>query len=419
MEEYDVIVVGGGPAGARAARAAAEGGADVLMLERRREAGRPVQCAGLVTPRVFAHNGSRGSVVNEVRGSHFHSPSGHRVTLDAGDVKAYVIDRSRFDKEVLTDAVRAGSGLRMGCLAVDARYDDGGDGVLVSTVRGGAGETLRCRVLIGADGPGSVVRRAFGLSRPREMLTGAQAEVPCAGVDPGFVHIFTGAGVAPGYFAWAIPAEDAGGGVRLMRVGLCTPKGSRKPADGLRRLLVSEIFRDAVGASGGSVPAGDLGAAGLTVSHLAIGGGVIPLGPARESCADSVMIAGDAASMAKPTSGGGVYTGLTAGEICGRVAAGAVKAGDTSKKALYAYQKEWMGSFGKELKKGLTLRRAFMNLDDAKIEKAFDIIDDPKLLELIVRKGDIDYPVGVAKAVLKKAPRLMTFAGPLLKAMLF
>jgi digeranylgeranylglycerophospholipid reductase len=413
MEEHDVIVAGGGPAGARAARAAAEEGVDTLLLERRREAGRPIQCAGLVTPRVFAHNESRVSVVNEVRGSRFHSPSGRRITIDAGKVKAFVIDRGIFDKEMLADAGRAGAEVRMGCRLESAGYvrEDGGSGegggqVEVRVSRGGVRETLRCRVLIGADGPGSVVRRAFGLAGPKEMLAGAQVEVPVKGADQDFVSVFTGEEVASGYFAWAIPAEDMGGGARLMRVGLCVPAGRGGPWGRLFRFLGSDLFSAGVGEpSQGSV--------------LSLGGGLIPLGPSKESCADSVMLAGDAASMAKPTSGGGVFTGLTAGEISGRAAAGACRAGDTSKKALLAYQREWMAAFGKELKKGLTLRRAFMNLDDAKIEKAFSIIDDPKIIELIESKGDIDYPVGMAKAVLKKAPKLMSFAGPVLKAVLF
>ena len=257
MEEHDVIVAGGGPAGARAARAAAEEGADTLLLERRREAGRPIQCAGLVTPRVFTHNESRGSVVNEVRGSRFHSPSGRRITIDAGKVKAHVIDRGIFDKELLAGAGRAGAEVRMGCRVTGATYtQEGGGGVEVSISKDGVEETLHCRVLIGADGPGSVVRRAFGLPGPKEMLAGAQVEVPVKGADPDFVSVFTGEDVASGYFAWAIPAEDMGGGTRLVRVGLCIPSGRGGPRDRLFRFLGSDLFRDNVGEDEGCLAGG-------------------------------------------------------------------------------------------------------------------------------------------------------------------
>jgi hypothetical protein len=70
------------------------------------------------------------------------------------------------------------------------------------------------------------------------------------------------------------------------------------------------------------------------------------------------------------------------------------------------------------LKRAKALRKIYIGLKDKHLEEGFKVLDDEKTRSFIIKYGDIDYPSGLTKAVLKKAPRLMKFAGPVLKSLI-
>ena len=79
MTAYDVVVVGGGPVGAVAARHAAEVGARVLLIEQGECTGEPARCTGLVSPPTLDLLGvSTASLLREIRGGILHAPGGRR-----------------------------------------------------------------------------------------------------------------------------------------------------------------------------------------------------------------------------------------------------------------------------------------------------------------------------------------------------
>ncbi|MBX8643667.1 MAG: FAD-dependent oxidoreductase, partial [Thermoplasmata archaeon] len=85
-DEYDVIVVGAGPAGSTAARYAAMHGADVLLIEKRQEIGSPVRCGEGVSMEIFRHVDIKPDpswFVNQVTGARIFGPSGKHLLIDA------------------------------------------------------------------------------------------------------------------------------------------------------------------------------------------------------------------------------------------------------------------------------------------------------------------------------------------------
>lgn len=390
-EAFDVVVIGAGPVGGHTARHLAEAGYEVALVEEHREVGEPVQCGGIFTPRVMDLVDARNTIQTEIRGCEFYSPSGRELVVDGGETEAVVVDRAAFDREVVRQALQAGTVPFLGTLATGVERREGG---LVVQTRGNAGPgELRCKLLVGADGVKGNVTKWFRMGYPYRILPGFEVEVAGAAYTPGYVKVFTGREVAPGFFAWMVPTGHTA------RVGLCLDRGNAKA-------YVDRMFTQG--------PAAPFLREARNLGYI-IGG--IPIGAPKRTYDDGVMIVGDAAFQAKATSGGGIYTGLVCAEACARTGIEALEAGDLSADFLSRYEKRWKAAIGKELRRYLFLHKAFAKLSDAQMEELFDILRNPRLLEIINRRGDIDYPLRAILPLVREEPRLLKFLGPALRAL--
>jgi len=379
MLAYDIIVVGGGPAGATAARVAAGNGVKVLLVEEHPQVGQPVRCTGLLSRRGFAEAGvGSTSILREVRGALVGAPNGYGLKIAAPETKAYVLNRTLFDRELAAEAKRTGVELWTASKAIGL-----GEGEL-EIARESREEgrkalrpyKVRTKIVIGADGPKSQVAEWSGLGGPEELLYTLQAELPYRPEREEFVELFLSKGIAPGLFAWAVPSSPG-----TARVGLGTAqKGALRAC--FERLM--DRF------------AGD---------PVTINGGLIPIGPPPRTVADHVLLVGDAAAQAKPTSGGGLYTGLVCAKIAGEVAAHAIKDGNTSVEALGEYERRWRRLLGRELRFGMLFHKLFASLSDDELNRIIAALDDPEVLGIISEYGDIDYPSLLIKELAKR-PRL-------------
>jgi len=378
MERVDLLVVGGGPSGAVAARAAAEAGARVRIVERRRPGDPPPACTGLVSPRTLGALGAAdASIVREIRAARLHAPGGRSAELRGSTVKAVVLDRARLEEDLLDRARSAGVEIETETDAI------GFDGRTV-TVRGPRGaRAIAPAVLIGADGPASAVAAWCGLEPP-PVAIGAQAvvEAPVGASDR--VDVYAGESVAPGFFAWAVPAEEG-----RVRVGLLCDPGD-DPAGRLDRLL-RERFPDAP-----------------VVARTA---GAVPGAPAARTVAGRVILVGDAAGQVKPISGGGLYTGGVCARIAGEIAAAAAHRGDPAR-GLASYEAAWREAIGEELRFGVAARRALRAFSDAEIDAAVERLFDPELASFLAEAADIDRPSRLVGDLLRRRalwPKLLPF----------
>ncbi|MFQ5553015.1 MAG: NAD(P)/FAD-dependent oxidoreductase [Thermoplasmata archaeon] len=389
-EAFDALVIGGGPVGGFAAQKIAEAGLSVAILEEHREIGEPVQCGGIFTPRVMDMVDCRNTILTDIRGCEFYAPSGQELVVDGGETEAVVVDRAAFDREVVKGALQAGATAFLGTLATSVERN-GGD-LLVHARGNGEAESFRCKVLVGADGVKGNVTGWFGLGRPYRILPGFEADVVGAEYSPGYVKVFTGEAVAPGFFAWLVP------GAHSARAGLCLGGGNA-------RQYLDRMFTDG--------PPARFLAEAQTLGYI-IGG--IPIGVAKRTYDEGVMIVGDAAYQAKATSGGGIFTGLVCAEACAQTAVEALKTGDTSAAFLSRYERRWKEAIGRELSLYLYLHKAFVKLSDPQLENLFTLLQNPRLLRIINEEGDIDYPGRAILALLKEEPRLLKFLGPAIRA---
>jgi digeranylgeranylglycerophospholipid reductase len=310
MERYDVVVVGAGPAGSLAGRAAADGGARTLLLDHRRELGHPVQCGEFVPapdeladlfecPDLIAgaFEIPANTTLRETHWMSCVSPYGHRFRFP---LHGATVSRRAFDKALAYRAEGAGAELRFP-LGVTGLAPDG--------VRTTGGGVISARVVIGADGPLSTVGRAAGMVPPRTLFRMITATVD--GTPGDDIALYFGRD-APGGYAWAFPRSTD------MNVGLgvaTLPRGRS-----LTDLLARFLDRQGLGPSREPTR------------------WWVPLGPPPASLVrGAVALCGDAANLVMATNGGGIPTAMLSGWLAGRAAAQTARTGAP----LSAYDDAW------------------------------------------------------------------------------
>jgi digeranylgeranylglycerophospholipid reductase len=384
----DVAVVGGGPVGSRTASLLAKAGFSVEILEENREVGRPVQCAGLVSPRTHEMLG-KPRALNLLKGARVHSALGTVLEVRASEPRAIVIDRSEADKLVAAEAVEAGARLRLGWLLSKLEMKTG-----CISVYSTDGRKEDARLVIGADGASSAVRRLSGIEPPGELLPAFEYEMAC-GDDAALsdtVDIWLGSDVAPGFFGWTIPTGST------LRVGLAVCPGEINAKARLDALVST---------------------AGLDGSRvLGSYAGLLPIGTVAKPYADRVMLVGDSAGHVKPLSGGGLYTGLIAAQACAKVACTSLGSGALDGSSLSSYSEELKYALGSEVTRASSLRAIFKSLDDKKLDSTLKTLSKPSAVALVAREGDIDFPSRLSKGLLAKCPSLLGLAPRALKSLL-
>jgi digeranylgeranylglycerophospholipid reductase len=213
MSEYDVIVVGSGPAGSSAAKAAAERGAKTLLLEEHRTIGVPSHCAG-----VF-HSNERTDILEDILRSmsprviirrpeeftdqHIYAPDGKVLQTNPWPSWRWVIDRALFDQELAKQAVKAGTELVLGTRVTGLKKQ--GERIVGVTTNSKNLPEVPGKVVIAADGIAGGVRgiaRWEGLIRPGQTCAGG-ITMELTGIKDASLKggMYTGSFLNKGWFA--------------------------------------------------------------------------------------------------------------------------------------------------------------------------------------------------------------------------
>ncbi|MEI8003655.1 MAG: NAD(P)/FAD-dependent oxidoreductase, partial [Methanothrix sp.] len=242
----DLIVVGGGPGGSMAAKAAAQAGLKVVMLEKRQEIGDPVRCAEGVSKRALYRmmKPEPEWISSEVKGARIHAPDGTCIIMSedkSGGEVGYVLERKIFDRGLAMQAAQAGAKVLVKTRALGLLRKDGAI-CGVSAMRIGEPLQIEAPLIIGADGVESKVGRWAGIDttlKLDDIESCAQFLVHDASIDDEYTEFFLGNNIAPSGYAWSFPKGD-----KMANIGLGIQGSRSKPGEALRllRLFMKSRF---------------------------------------------------------------------------------------------------------------------------------------------------------------------------------
>lgn len=363
---HDAIVVGAGSAGSQAATSLAQRGYSVLVLEEHPQIGVPTNCSGLIGAEAFERfDLPRDSVIREFDSATFFSPKGNAARVGVDRVMAYVVRRCEFDQSMARRAVACGADYHLGVRCVGLEYE--GDCVKLSVLKRepGGGEipmSYRARAVVLATGVRYGLIQNLGIERPPKFLQAAQVEVEMEGLAG--VEVYLGREVAPGSFAWAIPAGA------LARVGVCD---GRQAIPYLRRFLRHPSI-----------------ASRLRSGEVQIKSKAIPVSNVSRTFLDRILLVGDTAGQVKVTTGGGISYGVLCGDLAAATLDHAFRLGDLTERVLAEYERRWRHEIGVELRVGNFFRRLGGMLSDEQIDHLICAYHESDLPDLVKRRADFE-----------------------------
>jgi geranylgeranyl reductase family protein len=387
----DILVVGSGPSGSTIAKKLSEYGYKVAIVEEHVSVGLPVQCTGLISPETISLSQYKGHILNTIYGANIFSPSLKKYEFSASISKAVVIDRRDFDRSLINEASKKGVEILLQHKFISYQIEENN---IVSKIKTNEGLIeIKSKILVGADGFGSTVRKRAKIPGPKEMLSAYEMEVSTKELDSKKVEVYFGNIIAPSFFGWVVPAEN------FYRIGIAALTNNNNA------LHYFEKFKKAF-MSVHNLQEKD-------IKDLSIITGGIPIGIMKSFTYKNIVLVGDAASTIKPISGGGIYYGILSSIVASKYISEAIDSNDLTK--LKMYEKIWYSSYGKEIKKGYSLRKIFKSLNDKDIESLLKLLNDENLIK-IVTDGNIDKPSELAKLLIKKFPTIAKMLLPKIKS---
>jgi len=349
-QPYDIVIAGGGPAGATLAWKLASQGVKVLVLERTRFPREKV-CGDYVEPRGLRILGQMGGLAALEATSPL--PITHSSTWVDGRCEysgkipfygvhntlpphGYIVPRHVLDTLLLDIAAKQGAEVHYESYVTGFTWNgsSGRDGVAVQVQRGGASESWRAHAIVGADGVNSVVARTAGLlvNDPRHIALSQRAYVTGYSGRLGEAAFFFDAEFFPGY-AWMFPMS---GGMANIGVGILKETCQREG------IAVPELFLQFFAKLKASHPA----CRRMKLSKPAIGGIVKTYGCAGPNYFDRGLLVGDAGCFVDPMTGEGITPAMESALLAARVLMRALQDGNFGPAALSIYEKEHRDYFG-------------------------------------------------------------------------
>lgn len=328
-----VLIVGGGPAGATAARFLSKNGLDVILLERNLSFVKP--CGGGIPLNTFEEFGIPKAVIKkEVKVVRMVSPMGERLDIELRDGGLAIVERGEFDRALRNEAEKHGTKVIEGKFVRILGYKP----YRVEANIGEAKAEIVSEYIIAADGVNSKLRTALGI-KSQSFFTASEC---IKGVKTDFCEFWFGSSHAPNFYSWVFPAVD----------GISIGTSSSEPG---KIKVLFERFTERRGIT----------SEGQKRIYR------IPIWKGKLYNKGNIIFAGDSAGQVLPFAYEGIYYAMKAGEF----AAGAI-----IEEKVDNYKKMWKAGFQKRFTLMDKLRKFFLKDDDS-AEKLIALHKRPEVQE--------------------------------------
>ena len=346
----NISVIGGGPAGSYCAYLLAKKGHKVELFERLNQIGNPVQCTGILSDYFLKlMPPSKKFVINKINKTRIRAPNGEYIETK---IKTnYVICRKKFDNFLINKAKNAGVKIYLNHNLTNIK-----DNILFFGEK-----KKKTNIIVGADGPLSTVAKLSGLFVNRTFLVGTQVEGYIKKKD-NIVDFFP----YIGSYAWIVPTDNK------HRIGVASYKKSKKLFDEFTKNLKIKV-----------------------TEHQS---GIIPIfDPYIKVQKKNIFLVGDAATLNKATSGGGINQSLISAKIVSDCIINNKN-----------YNKEWKKQLFNKLYVHLILHQTMSRFSDCDWNYLIKIFNEKKMKK-ILRDESRDLIIKMMIKIALAKPQLFKF----------
>jgi len=358
MVDYDIAVVGGGPAGLSAACAAAKFKAKVILFEKDESIAHNIRTSGVTWIEEIEKLGISKEHYNPIKNYSFISPS-NEVIIRGNTAKSCVLNVRSVYQHLAFLAAEAGSEImvRSNVINIALNSENRISGLKASTPKGDM--VIGSRLVIDASGFNSSIARRLGLvSEWKRYGIGAEYECYCENVDRETWVLMVGRKYSDAGYAWVFPLSE--NRVRI-GVGVGRPESNTDPLQKLNSIIDKKLK-----------PLDKMGKLQPIELHY----GFIPNEGLRTSTvSDGLMLVGDSAGQANPLVLEGIRYAIEFGMLAGEIGAKSL-ARNSNKESLLEYERIWKSRVESKINSALKVQSRWIGLSDEDWDREIEILRD-------------------------------------------